>query len=52
MFGVTLLSSMVSDPALLTWLDAPSNRKGKPNENLARESMERTLTSLRDALRT
>ena len=28
------------DPALLAWLDAPSNRKGKPNENLARELME------------
>src|SRR5262249_14462897 len=28
------------DPALLIWLDAPSNRKGHPNENLARELME------------
>src|SRR5262249_5006451 len=25
---------------LLVWLDAPSNRKGQPNENLARELME------------
>jgi uncharacterized protein (DUF1800 family) len=25
---------------LLVWLDAPANRKGKPNENLARELME------------
>jgi uncharacterized protein (DUF1800 family) len=25
---------------LLTWLDAPANRKGHPNENLARELME------------
>jgi uncharacterized protein (DUF1800 family) len=35
-----LLRAMLCDPALLTWLDAPSNRKGKPNENLARELME------------
>ena len=35
-----LLRAMLRDPALLTWLDAPSNRKGKPNENLARELME------------
>jgi uncharacterized protein (DUF1800 family) len=35
-----LLREMLYDPALLTWLDAPSNRKGKPNENLARELME------------
>ena len=26
--------------ALLVWLDAPSNRKGQANENLARELME------------
>src|SRR4051794_4117319 len=31
---------MVRDPALLVWLDAPQNRKGHPNENLARELME------------
>ena len=30
----------VRDPALLIWLDAPANRKGHPNENLARELME------------
>jgi uncharacterized protein (DUF1800 family) len=35
-----LLHAMLRDPALLIWLDAPSNRKGKPNENLARELME------------
>ncbi len=35
-----LLKAMLCDPALLAWLDAPSNRKGKPNENLARELME------------
>jgi uncharacterized protein (DUF1800 family) len=39
LFG-DLLRAMLSDPALLAWLDAPSNRKGKPNENLARELME------------
>jgi hypothetical protein len=36
----TLVRAMLKDPALLIWLDAPSNRKGKPNENLARELME------------
>src|SRR5262245_24180068 len=35
-----LLRAMLRDPALLVWLDAPLNRKGKPNENLARELME------------
>src|SRR5262245_43126948 len=38
-FG-NLLSAVAHDPAMLTWLDAPSNRKGHPNENLARELME------------
>jgi hypothetical protein len=35
-----LLEAMVHDPALLIWLDAPANRKGHPNENLARELLE------------
>lgn len=35
-----LLNAAVRDPALLVWLDAPANRKGHPNENLARELME------------
>jgi hypothetical protein len=35
-----LLGAVVHDPAMLVWLDAPSNRKGHPNENLARELME------------
>ena len=35
-----LLAVMLRDPALLKWLDAPSNRKEHPNENLARELME------------
>jgi uncharacterized protein (DUF1800 family) len=35
-----LLRAVVHDPALLVWLDAPSNRKAHPNENLARELME------------
>lgn len=38
-FGNVLLA-MLSDPALLVWLDAPENRKAHPNENLARELME------------
>ena len=35
-----LLRAVVHDPAMLVWLDAPSNRKSHPNENLARELME------------
>ena len=35
-----LARAMVRDPALLLWLDGQRNRKGKPNENLARELME------------
>ncbi len=35
-----LLHAVLSDPAMLIWLDAPSNRRGHPNENLARELME------------
>ena len=35
-----LLGEMARDPALLVYLDAPTNRSGKPNENLARELME------------
>jgi uncharacterized protein (DUF1800 family) len=38
-FGELLIRA-VHDPALLIWLDAPANRKGHPNENLARELME------------
>ena len=35
-----LLTACLHEPALLVWLDAPANRKGHPNENLARELME------------
>ena len=35
-----LLTKTVRDPAMLSWLDADANRKGNPNENLAREIME------------
>jgi uncharacterized protein (DUF1800 family) len=38
-FGEFLRAS-VREPALLVWLDAQDNRKGNPNENLARELME------------
>jgi uncharacterized protein (DUF1800 family) len=38
-FGA-LLSAVIHDPAVLIWLDAPANRKAKPNENLGRELME------------
>ncbi len=35
-----LLIAVSRDPAMLIWLDGQSNRKGKPNENYAREVME------------
>lgn len=35
-----LFHSMARDPAMLHWLDAPSNRAGLPNENFSRELME------------
>src|SRR5436309_4226526 len=35
-----LVKASLHEPALLVWLDAPANRKGHPNENLARETME------------
>ena len=35
-----LLTRVVKDPAVLVWLDADSNRREHPNENLARELME------------
>jgi uncharacterized protein (DUF1800 family) len=35
-----LLNAAVREPALLLYLDAQTNRKGHPNENLARELME------------
>ncbi|PXW27417.1 Uncharacterized conserved protein, DUF1800 family [Paraburkholderia caballeronis] len=36
----TLLHDVAKDPAMLLYLDGTGNRKGKPNENFARESME------------
>jgi uncharacterized protein (DUF1800 family) len=35
-----LLRAVVKHPAMLVWLDADANRKGHPNENLAREMLE------------
>ncbi len=35
-----LLAAMCRDPALLRWLDNDGNKKGKPNENFARELFE------------
>lgn len=35
-----LVRAVVKDAAMLVWLDANANRKGQPNENLARELME------------
>jgi uncharacterized protein (DUF1800 family) len=36
----TLTRSIIRDPAMLQYLDGDQNRKGRPNENLARELME------------
>ncbi len=36
----TMLHEVAKDPAMLLYLDGASNRKGKPNENFAREVME------------
>ncbi len=36
----TLLQQVTRDPAMLIWLDNNENRKGRPNENYAREVME------------
>jgi uncharacterized protein (DUF1800 family) len=36
----TLLQKVTRDPAMLAWLDNNQNRKGRPNENYAREVME------------
>ena len=47
-----LSRAMVRDPALLIWLDGPRNRKGRPNENLARElieTFERTVAVMQTA---
>ncbi len=38
-FGA-MLEKIVFDPAMLIWLDAETNQKGQPNENLARELFE------------
>ena len=35
-----LLHEVAKDPAMVVYLDSASNRKGKPNENFAREVME------------
>lgn len=35
-----ILEAVSKDPAMLIWLDSQENKKGKPNENFARELME------------
>ena len=37
----TLSQAVATDPAMLIWLDANSNKASNPNENFARELMER-----------
>lgn len=44
----TLLLEMIRDPALLIFLDNPSNVKADPNENFARELMELFTTGVKD----
>ena len=41
-FG-TLLHAVARDPAMVRYLDSALNRKGRPNENFARELMERAV---------
>ncbi len=36
----TLMAAMLTDPAMMIWLDAAGSTAKAPNENLARESME------------
>ncbi|WP_308206958.1 DUF1800 domain-containing protein [Mycolicibacterium hippocampi] len=36
----TLAGAMLSDPAMIVWLDGRENKVGSPNENLSREFME------------
>jgi len=42
----TLTQAVASDPAMLIWLDAASDRAADPNENFARELMERFTMGL------
>lgn len=35
-----LVQAVAKDPAMLIWLDSNQNRRGRPNENFARELME------------
>ncbi|MCH8828688.1 MAG: DUF1800 domain-containing protein, partial [Planctomycetes bacterium] len=35
-----MLQAMTRDPAMILWLDSNTNKKGKPNENYAREVFE------------
>jgi uncharacterized protein (DUF1800 family) len=41
-----LAQAVAKDPAMLIWLDANENRKGKPNENFARELFELFLLGI------
>ncbi len=41
-----LLAAILRDPAMLVWLDNASSHQGRPNENLARESMELFTTGV------
>src|SRR2546429_9587642 len=41
-----LLKAISKDPAMMIYLDTETNRKGKPNENYARELMELFTTGI------
>jgi uncharacterized protein (DUF1800 family) len=43
---VDLLKAVSKDPAMMVYLDTETNRKGKPNENYARELMELFTTGI------
>ncbi len=41
-----LAQAVAKDPAMLVWLDANENRRGRPNENFARELLELFLLGI------
>ena len=41
-----LAQAVAKDPAMLVWLDANENKKGRPNENFARELLELFLLGI------
>src|SRR5437667_8589266 len=48
----TLLTDMSPDPAMMVWLDTADSRRGQPNENYARQLMERLNLGINNYRRT